>query len=331
MSELKSIQTYLNNANRLLQTRNAREHSYRGDLQQLLNDILNDKDVIVTNEPARIVNVGTPDYSITKNNIPIGHIEAKDINKPLDSKEYKEQFDRYKNALPNLIITDYLDFWFYKNGMLTIKISIAKIENYSLFANNIKDFTAFKAQTITSPLNLAKLMAGKARLLEDVLEKAILSDDENNDADVYAQTIAYGMFAARLHDKTLENFSRQEAVFLIPKTNPFLRGLFSYISGADCDDRIIWIIWIIDSKIDFPRVPYPDPKIFWELVAFGSELRALHLLESDKLNDRVIDIDGESEMIITNKLNKKDATIENNVVTLKLNEDISIINIPLVA
>mgnify|MGYP002629543255 CR=1 FL=1 len=273
---IQSIQAYLNNANRLLQTGNAREHSYRGDLQQLLNDIINDDEVIVTNEPARIVKVGAPDYSITKNNIPIGYIEAKDINKPLDSKEYKEQFDRYKNALPNLIITDYLDFWFYKNGALTIKVSIAKItdgviipleENYSLFTNNIKDFTSFKSQTITSPLNLAKLMAGKARLLEDVLEKAILSDDENNDADmslknqmevfkanlihditpsqfadVYAQTIAYGMFAARLHDKTLENFSRQEAVFLIPKTNPFLRGLFSYISGAECDDRLIWII-----------------------------------------------------------------------------------------
>ena len=66
-----SIQTYLNNSNRLLQTGNAREHSYRGDLQQLLNDIIKDDEVIVTNEPARIVKVGAPDYSITKNNIPI--------------------------------------------------------------------------------------------------------------------------------------------------------------------------------------------------------------------------------------------------------------------
>ena len=84
-------------------------------------------------------------------------------------------------------------------------------------------------------------------------------------------------------------------------------------------------------KIDFPRVPYPDPETFWQLVALGSELRALHLMESDTLNDRVIDTDGEGEMIITNKLNKKDATIENDLVTLKLNADIAIINIPLVA
>lgn len=272
---MQQIQTYINNCNRLFQTGNAREHSYRGDLQQVLIEIINDKDIVVTNEPARIVNVGAPDYSITKKDIPIGYIEAKDINKPLDSKDYKEQFDRYKNALDNLIITDYLDFWFYKQGELTNKISIAKIENaviiplpenFDLFRNSILSFISFVSQTITSPSKLAKLMAGKARLLENVIENAILSDEENEAnnslrnqleifkaslihditassfADIYAQTIAYGMFAARLHDTTLQNFSRQEAVFLIPKSNPFLRGLFNYVSGAECDDRLIWII-----------------------------------------------------------------------------------------
>ncbi|MFA6195102.1 MAG: hypothetical protein WC656_00490 [Sulfurimonas sp.] len=94
-----SITNYLNNVNRLFQTGNAREHSYRGDLQHLLNVIINDKDIVVTNEPARIREVGAPDYSITKKDIPIGYIEAKDIDKPLDSKEYKEQFERYKMPL----------------------------------------------------------------------------------------------------------------------------------------------------------------------------------------------------------------------------------------
>ncbi len=139
-------------------------------------------------------------------------------------------------------------------------------ENFSLFTNSILNFTTFVSQTITSPSKLAKLMAGKARLLQDVIERAIISDiesDANNSlrnemevfkanlihditpssfADIYAQTIAYGLFAARLHDDTLEDFSRQEATYLIPKSNPFLKGLFNYISGAECDDRLIWII-----------------------------------------------------------------------------------------
>ena len=55
---MQKIQTYLNNCNRLLQTGNAREHSYRGDLQELLNQIINDENIIVTNEPARIRDVG---------------------------------------------------------------------------------------------------------------------------------------------------------------------------------------------------------------------------------------------------------------------------------
>jgi hypothetical protein len=204
---MELFQNYINNINRLFQTGNAREHSYRGDLQELLNQIINNDDIIVTNEPARIRDVGAPDYSITKKDIPLGYIEAKDINKPLDSKEYKEQFDRYKNALDNLIITDYLDFWFYKNGVLIQKIAIAKIEddkiisneeNFKSFTNAILDFTAFVSQTITSSSKLAKLMAGKARLLENVIEKAILSDeqsDANNSLkeqlEVFKQNIIY--------------------------------------------------------------------------------------------------------------------------------------------
>src|SRR5690554_3656985 len=110
------------------------------------------------------------------------------------------------------------------------------------------------------------MMAGKARLLSDVIGNALISDEENYQnstlreqkqafkeilihditprgfADVYAQTIAYGMFAARLHDPTLQTFSRQEAAELIPKSNPFLRKLFGYIAGPDIDDRIKWIV-----------------------------------------------------------------------------------------
>lgn len=109
-------------------------------------------------------------------------------------------------------------------------------------------------------------MAGKARLLSEVIEKALTSDESHHEdstlkdqmlafrqilihditpkgfADVYAQTIAYGMFAARSHDPSLTTFSRQEAYELIPKSNPFLKKLFGYIAGLDVDDRIKWIV-----------------------------------------------------------------------------------------
>ncbi|HRG77861.1 MAG TPA: hypothetical protein PLX69_25095 [Leptospiraceae bacterium] len=266
------INQYIENINKLYKTGHAREHSYRSDLQVLINTIVTD--VLVTNEPARI-ECGAPDYIITKRDIPVGYIEAKDIGVDLESKSLKEQFDRYKASLQNLIFTDYLAFHLYINGDFKTKVQIAEIKNgkivpvqanFSMFTDLIKDFCLYEGQTIKSSSTLAAMMAKKARMLENIIEAALLSDIKKEEtsslrdqmdafqkilihdikpkefADIYAQTIAYGMFAARFHDKTLKTFSRQEAAELIPKSNPFLRSLFSYIAGPDIDDRIKWIV-----------------------------------------------------------------------------------------
>jgi predicted helicase len=267
---------YIENINKRYQLDNATEHTFRGDLQQLLESLV--PAISATNEPKR-QSCGAPDYILTKKDIPVGYIEAKDIgDKDLEGLKKtgnKEQFDRYKASLNNLIFTDYLAFYLYRDGVFILKIAIAEItvkgikplsENFASFENFIKDFCSHIGQTIKSSKKLAEMMAGKARLLSDVIEKALTSDDTNQEdstlkdqmrafkeilihditaksfADVYAQTIAYGMFAARLHDPTLPTFSRQEAAELIPKSNPFLRKLFGYIAGPDIDDRIKWIV-----------------------------------------------------------------------------------------
>ncbi|MFM6754428.1 MAG: N-6 DNA methylase, partial [Dolichospermum sp.] len=57
-------------------------------------------------------------------------------------------------------------------------------------------------------------------------------------ADMYAQTICYGLFAARCNTDNPQTFSRETAAFKLPKTNPFLRSIFGQIAGPDLDDRI---------------------------------------------------------------------------------------------
>ena len=165
---------YLEKINILYKTGNAREHSYRGDLQNLIMAIL--PDVLVTNEPAR-VDCGAPDYVLTRKDVPIGYIEAKDIGVDLKDKKLKEQIDRYKSGLSNLIFTDYLDFHFYKDGEFVTKIAIAKIENGTIqplsenfdeFTHLIQNFALTISQTIKSPTKLAQMMAGKAKLMADV-------------------------------------------------------------------------------------------------------------------------------------------------------------------
>lgn len=276
-----TINQYIDSINQRYKLGNATEHTFRGDLQLLIESLV--PTIRATNEPKR-QKCGAPDYILTQKDIPIGFIEAKDIgDKDLDGVKKtgnKEQFDRYKESLNNLIFTDYLSFHIYRDGLFITKVTIAEVtdagikplpENFATFTNLLTDFCAHISQSIKSSQKLAMMMAGKARLMADVIERALVSDEETEEnstlkdqmnafkqilihditpkgfADVYAQTIAYGMFAARLHDPTLPTFSRQEAAELIPKSNPFLRKLFSYIAGPDIDDRIKWIV---DSLVE---------------------------------------------------------------------------------
>lgn len=210
-----------------------------------------------------------------KHEIPIGYIEAKDIGKDLHSKSYEEQFTRYKEGLTNLIITDYLTFEFYFESQRYAMVRIGVLidneirplrDNFDNFMHLMQSFINKTIHSIKRPETLAKMMANKAKLLANVIRNAIdqdiLSDrktelrgmlesfrtylihdlNPSSFADIYAQTIAYGMFAARYNDQTPESFSRQEAASLIPHSNPFLRRLFSSIAGIDLDTRIAWIV-----------------------------------------------------------------------------------------
>jgi len=271
------LKEYISTVNQKFRAGNATEHSYRGALEQLMQTLL--PKLRIVNEPKR-VKCGAPDYIASrKDGMPVFYIEAKDIgDNDLDGRNphgHKEQFTRYKQALDYIIFTDYLDFHLYEHGEFVDSVRIAEVkgdkivpinENEEKFLNLIEHVGNNAIQRITSASRLAKLMAGKARLLENIIEQAMNDDTESyaNDnlrgqynafkdvliqelkpsdfADIYAQTIAYGMFAARLHDETPEDFSREEAAKLIPKTNPFLRQIFNNLAGNDLDERIAWVV-----------------------------------------------------------------------------------------
>ncbi len=259
---------YVQDVNKRYIKGDAREHTYRGSLQNLLEDII--PNIQATNEPARI-KCGAPNYVLTRKDLPVGYIEAKDIGESLDKIEKTEQLKRYLESLDNLILTDYLEFRFFKNKEKVETIKIAEVidnsiraipENFEKLQTLLIDFAAFQGQTIKSSKKLAEMMAHKARLMRDIFrntleleEESTLKDqmkafksvlmhdlDAAQFADIYAQTIAYGLFTARLHDETLESFSRSEALLLIPASNPFLRQLFSYVAGAELDSRVVWIV-----------------------------------------------------------------------------------------
>ena len=272
--QVEVINAYLRKVESEWKTGQATEHTYRPMLKELLEHLL--PKMMVINEPARI-ECGAPDYILkdSKTQLNICFIEAKDIgDADLDGKTvHKEQFNRYKDSLDSLCFTDYLDFRFYTHNDFIDSVRIAEIKGDRIVAANdaelerflqlIGHFADAKPQHITSPSRLAALMAGKAKLLAqgvrhylkneanadsvlaqqmEAFRNVLIHDiDVDSFADLFAQTITYGMFAARLHDPTPEDFSRAEAAQLIPKTNPLLRQMFQYIA-MDADDSIEWIV-----------------------------------------------------------------------------------------
>lgn len=281
-----TIREYVDRVNQKYKTGILTEDGYREDLKILLETITSD--VLITHKTTRIV-CGAPDYIITNRNIPIGYIEAKDIGQPLEGNEYKEQLDRYKRSLSNLIITDHLEFHLYRDGEFMSSISIGELqkgqviskpENYETFKALIRHFCKYTGITISSATKLAKMMAGKARLLAYAIENALIQDEQerkNQDsvtanslkerlavsryvlisdvspkdfADIIAQTVSYGLFAARLYGRGIADFSKQIVPELIPESHLILRNLFQYLAGDDLDDRIRWII---DDYVDIFR------------------------------------------------------------------------------
>ncbi len=263
------ISTYIKEINQLYQTGLTTEHSFRPALQRLLCDCTG---CTVINEQSHI-DCGAPDLTLLSKQLPIAYIEAKDLEDgDLDGrKKNREQFDRYKASLDTIIFTDYLDFHLYEHGEWQQSVRLAEIQGNKIRLSDADRFVSLmehiknaRPQRITSASKLAQLMAGKARLLRDIIEQALIQDGDNPTelrcymedfrktllhditpkkfADIYAQTIAYGMFAARLHDESPDDFSRAEAANLIPKTNPFLRKIFQQIAGYDLDERIAWIV-----------------------------------------------------------------------------------------
>ncbi|MDR0611775.1 MAG: N-6 DNA methylase [Planctomycetaceae bacterium] len=266
----------------------ATEHTYRPALQRLLENITEDWSIAglsITNEPKRIA-CGSPDYIITRNEIPLGYIEAKDIGVDPDSKTNKEQLDRYKLSLNNLIITDYLNFKLFQNGELTFSVTIGSVENnsiktdttqYAVFLDLIRYFVHYRSEDIVSTKQLSKVMAIKARFTASIIEKILEEEDDDeqeNDysllkqlegfrevlihgmsktmfADMYSQTIAYGMFAARLNDLSGNKFTRSKAAELVPHSNMFLQKLFQYIAGSDLDRRISWAVDALADLFNF--------------------------------------------------------------------------------
>ena len=247
----------------------ATEHTYRPALQKLI-ETLGGSNVTALNEPTHIA-CGAPDFIVEKSGTPLGHIECKDLGVNLSSAVRSEQLKRYRDGLPNLILTDYLEFRWYAEGELRSSPSLGRLDSDGIVYDGagarqvailFDQFFAAYYQFINNPRELAQRMAAKARLLREGINRILVQEGASgamNDlleayrdilisdlspedfADLQAQTAAYGLFAASCrHEPGAGPFTRQTAVFA--ETTPFLRDVFGRVAGPGIDPRIAWIV-----------------------------------------------------------------------------------------
>ena len=270
VADLKRFQDYIHTIEKKLTQGDTTEHTHRSALEALVEGL--SPGIIATNEPRRI-ECGAPDFVVRKGGATIGYIEAKDIGKSLDEAIKTDQLRRYLNSLPSLILTDYLEFRWFVDGDICLSARLGLPSRESEIKQNkegikavavlLESFLAHTAKSVDTPKELAQRMARFTQMIRDLIITAFVKEPESGSlhaqfvafrdnlipnlsteqfADMYAQTIAYGLFAARCNQSAETGFTRQNAAYLLPKTNPFLRKLFNHIAGPDLDDRIAWLV-----------------------------------------------------------------------------------------
>lgn len=258
----------------------ATEESYYSTLEKLLISYFEssaNQKLKVTVLPKK-TEAGNPDFRVWDGRQKIvGYIEAKRPETvDLDKIEESEQLIRYLNTFPNLLLTNFLEFRFYRDGKRIDSVQIADafifnelrkippIKNEDKFLELLNKYISFSIPKIKDAKTLAIELAKRTRFLKDeVIEEELKngSDDSSSEllgffeafqnylikgitkeefADMYAQTITYGLFAARTRCEG--EFNRIVAHAYIPQTVGILRDIFKYISIGDLPPQLEWII-----------------------------------------------------------------------------------------
>ena len=262
------LTNYLNNLLNTYNQGDAREESYYKHLENLFLNFAENKkikDVHITVLPKK-TEAGNPDFRVWdgKNHI-TGYIEAKAPSvKNLDWIEDTEQLKRYRTTFPNVILTNFYEFRLYRNGELIEKTFIGRpviahklkttppVENQTEFFQLLDKFFSFSLPHVRTAKALALELAKRTRFLRDEVISIELEDEEKNGkkvilgfyeafkkyligtlvkkqfADLYSQTITYGLFAARTRAEN--GFNRELAFKYIPNTIGILRDVFKFIS-----------------------------------------------------------------------------------------------------
>ena len=273
------LKPYLKKIYEIANRGDAREESYYSTLEDLLKkytESIGKRNISITTLPKK-TEAGNPDFRIWDGTQHIvGYIEAKDLTADLDRIERSEQLKRYRHTFPNLILTSFFEFRLYRHGILIDKVlidrpfvmhklkTIQAVKKEPAFLKLVEKFFSFSLPRVHDAETLAIELAKRTRFLKNEVITQELKEEESTVkafvlgfyeafrkyligglskeefADLYSQTITYGLFAART--RSGNGFNRKLAYDSIPHTIGILRDVFKFISLEDLPQQMEWII-----------------------------------------------------------------------------------------
>ena len=232
-------------------------------LEGLSRDYFGNRDTITfTQEPRALGQIGRPDFiAMDGNLLPIGYIEAEGYGRDLNSLtgHAEKQNARFIENLDNFILTNFVDFQLWTDGRLRTEASIGT--EPELLETLLERFLNPGEVQITAPEVLARSLARRTRELQTQISTTLTDESSgiyrmfaafkelllstltpDDFADMYAQTLAYGLFAARCTLPNATHFSRHTATDALPKSNPFLIQLFHQVASPTLETNVTYIL-----------------------------------------------------------------------------------------
>jgi hypothetical protein len=203
------------------------------------------------------------DFQVMRGERIVGYVEAKRPGADLGLISEWEQVRRYRRTFPNLLLTNFREFRLYRDDALAVQADAGRlVDGPERFLEVLDLFTGFYPPPSGTASMLARQLASRTRILAERIHGLLERDTEKSSdlagfyqafseyllagldlpqfADLYAQTLAYGLLAARW--RVPGEFDRRVAAESIPPESGILRDVFRFISLAEPLPEVGWIV-----------------------------------------------------------------------------------------
>jgi hypothetical protein len=259
------------------------EHSDRGALETLLNAAAHEADpgIRIIHEAKKVRGSGAPDFKVMKAAMILGYVENKTVGENLDQVLRSDQIARYKALSNNILLTDYLQFIWIKDGKVNGREIVAfpddlegkpkrlREDRVKAVSDLLRGFFSTTPEGIGRAQQLALALATRSHFLRDFLHRELRRQEKEHKearlyglfqvfrdqvfheltlgefADAFAQMLAYGLFLAKLNSNG-ETITLANARQFVPGSFRLIRELVQFLDDLAAPEYVE-IRWVVEE------------------------------------------------------------------------------------